>query len=173
MQSRADGLDRQIKLVRALVALNFRFRDLCDHLDIVPCMGILLCGPTGASASFLAEALTNDIRATLYDIQGSEVTRQGYGESEWILRDVFAEAEKNAPAIVLIDGIDFIAPSRQKSIREGMGKGLLATLLALMDRIRSSRGVIVIGTTNSIKDIDPVLRQPGRFEEEICIGDAN
>jgi transitional endoplasmic reticulum ATPase len=173
MQQGEDGLDKKVSQLKALVALNSRFRDLCDHLGIIPPMGILLCGSPGVCASFLAEALTNDIRASSYAIHGSEIMSLVYVSGERILRDVFAQAEKNAPSVVLIHEIDFIAPSRQKSGNEGIEQSLVATLLTLMDRIRSSRGVIVIGTTDFIKDIDPVLRQPGRFEEEIYIGNSN
>jgi len=91
-----------------------------------------------------------------------------YGESEERLREVFKEAEENAPAIIFIDEIDAIAPKREETHGE-VEKRVVSQLLTLMDG--KSRGkVIVIGATNRPDAIDPALRRPGRFDRELEVG---
>ncbi len=92
-----------------------------------------------------------------------------YGESEARLREVFKEAEQNAPSIIFIDEIDAIAPHRGEVVGE-VEKRVVAQLLALMDGLKSRGQVIVIGATNRPEAIDPALRRPGRFDREIAIG---
>ncbi|RLE91278.1 MAG: AAA family ATPase, partial [Thermoprotei archaeon] len=91
-----------------------------------------------------------------------------YGESEQRLREVFKEAEENAPAIIFIDEIDAIAPKRGEVTGE-VERRVVAQLLALMDGLKSRGQVIVIAATNRPGDIDPALRRPGRFDREIAI----
>jgi transitional endoplasmic reticulum ATPase len=91
-----------------------------------------------------------------------------YGESEERLREVFKEAQENAPAIIFIDEIDSIAPKRSEVVGE-VEKRVVAQLLTLMDGIQERGKVIVIGATNRPDDIDPALRRPGRFDREIEI----
>jgi len=83
-----------------------------------------------------------------------------------ILRKIFEEAEKNAPAIIFFDEIDAIAPKREEVTGE-VERRIVATLLSLMDGLKSRGKVIVIAATNRPNDIDPALRRPGRFDREI------
>jgi SpoVK/Ycf46/Vps4 family AAA+-type ATPase len=86
--------------------------------------------------------------------------------SEANLRKIFEEAEKNAPAIIFFDEIDAIAPKRDEVTGE-VERRIVATLLSLMDGLKSRGKVIVIAATNRPNDIDPALRRPGRFDREI------
>jgi len=86
--------------------------------------------------------------------------------SEANLRKIFEEAEKNAPAIIFFDEIDAIAPKREEVTGE-VERRIVATLLSLMDGLKSRGKVIVIAATNRPNDIDPALRRPGRFDREI------
>src|SRR5262249_14100123 len=90
-------------------------------------------------------------------------------ESEQRLRDVFQQAQQNAPAIVFIDELDSIAPKREEVTGE-VERRLVAQLLALMDGLEPRQNVVVIGATNRIDAIDEALRRPGRFDREIVIG---
>ncbi|RLF09333.1 MAG: AAA family ATPase, partial [Thermoprotei archaeon] len=98
-----------------------------------------------------------------------EIMSKFYGESEERLREIFKEAEENAPSIIFIDEIDAIAPRRGEVAGE-VEKRVVAQLLALMDGLKGRGQVIVIGATNRIDDVDPALRRPGRFDREIPIG---
>jgi transitional endoplasmic reticulum ATPase len=92
-----------------------------------------------------------------------------YGESEEKLRNVFEQAEKNAPSIIFIDEIDSIAPKREEVSGE-VERRIVAQLLSLMDGMSTRGKVVVIGATNRVNAIDPALRRPGRFDREIEIG---
>jgi transitional endoplasmic reticulum ATPase len=92
-----------------------------------------------------------------------------YGESEERLREVFKEAEENAPSIIFIDEIDSIAPKREE-VSGDVEKRVVSQLLTLMDGIQSRGKLVVIGATNRPNAIDPALRRPGRFDREIDIG---
>src|SRR3989440_6694060 len=92
-----------------------------------------------------------------------------YGESEERLREIFKEAQENAPSIIFIDEIDSIAPKREEVTGE-VEKRVVSQLLSVMDGLQSRGKVVVIGATNRINSIDPALRRPGRFDREIEIG---
>jgi transitional endoplasmic reticulum ATPase len=92
-----------------------------------------------------------------------------YGESEEKLRNVFEQAEKNAPSIIFIDEIDSIAPKREEVSGE-VERRIVAQLLSLMDGMSTRGKVVVIGATNRVNAVDPALRRPGRFDREIEIG---
>ncbi len=91
-----------------------------------------------------------------------------YGESEKKIRDIFDEAEKNAPSIIFIDEIDAIAPKREETSGE-VERRVVSQLLTMMDGLKSRGKVIVIGATNRVNSLDPALRRPGRFDREISI----
>ncbi|WP_461863702.1 CDC48 family AAA ATPase, partial [Thermococcus sp.] len=102
-------------------------------------------------------------------INGPEIMSKYYGESEERLREVFREAEENAPSIIVIDEIDAIAPKREEVTGE-VEKRVVSQLLTLMDGLKSRGKVIVIAATNRPDAVDPALRRPGRFDREIEIG---
>jgi len=154
--------------IREIVELPMRHPELFRHLGIEPPKGILLYGPPGVGKTLLAKALANEIGAYFIAINGPEIMSKFYGESEARLREVFAEAEKNAPSIIFIDEIDAIAPKREEVVGE-VEKRVVAQLLALMDGLKERGRVVVIGATNRIDALDPALRRPGRFDREIEI----
>jgi transitional endoplasmic reticulum ATPase len=92
-----------------------------------------------------------------------------YGESEERLREIFKEAEENAPSIIFIDEIDSIAPKREE-VSGDVEKRIVSQLLTIMDGLESRGQLVVIGATNRPNAIDPALRRPGRFDREIEIG---
>ena len=83
-------------------------------------------------------------------------------------RNIFEQAEKNAPSIIFIDEIDSIAPKREEVTGE-VERRIVAQLLSLMDGMSARGKVVVIGATNRVNAIDPALRRPGRFDREIEI----
>ncbi len=92
-----------------------------------------------------------------------------YGESEEQLREVFEEAEENAPAIIFIDELDSIAAKREDAGGD-VERRVVAQLLSLMDGLEERGRVTVIAATNRVDDIDPALRRGGRFDREIEVG---
>jgi transitional endoplasmic reticulum ATPase len=161
-------LEEAKERIREIVELPMKHPELFKHLGIEPPKGILLYGPPGTGKTLLAKALANEIGAYFITINGPEIMSKFYGESEERLRQVFKEAEENAPAIVFIDEIDAIAPKREEVVGE-VEKRVVAQLLTLMDGLKERGKVIVIGATNRPEALDPALRRPGRFDREIEI----
>jgi len=120
----------------------------------------------------LARAVAAESRVHFIHLNGPEIMRKFYGESEAKLREVFEDAARHAPAILFIDEIDAVAPKRAEVVGE-VEKRVVAQLLSLMDGFVSRGQVIVIGATNIPEVLDPALRRPGRFDREIEIGVPN
>jgi len=119
--------------------------------------------------TLLAKAVASETNANFYSIGGPEIMSKFYGESEERLREIFKEAQDNAPSIIFIDEIDSIAPKREEVTGE-VEKRVVSQLLSVMDGLQSRGKVVVIGATNRLNSLDPALRRPGRFDREIEIG---
>ena len=163
------GLDDELDRVREMIELPMRHPELFQTLGIEPPKGVLLHGPPGTGKTLIAKAVANEIDAHFQTISGPEIMSKYYGESEEQLRDVFEEAEENAPAIVFIDELDSIAPKRE-DVSGDVERRVVAQLLSLMDGLEERGRITVIGTTNRVDAVDPALRRPGRFDREIEIG---
>jgi transitional endoplasmic reticulum ATPase len=160
------GLRDVIQKIREMVELPLKKPELFARLGIEPPRGVLLYGPPGTGKTLLAKAVAHETDAHFIAISGPEIMSRYYGESEQRLREIFEEAQKNAPAIIFIDELDSIAPRRSEVTGE-VERRVVAQLLTLMDGLKERRNVIVIGATNRIEAIDPALRRPGRFDREI------
>jgi transitional endoplasmic reticulum ATPase len=163
------GLHEEIQRVREMVELPLRHPELFQRLGIDPPKGVLLHGPPGCGKTLLARAVANESEANFFSINGPEIMSKFYGESEARLREIFQQAQQNAPSIIFIDELDAIAPKREEVTGE-VERRVVAQLLALMDGLSSRGNVIVIGATNRPSALDPALRRPGRFDREIEIG---
>ncbi len=163
------GLSDAIQKIREMVELPLKHPELFERLGIEPPKGVLLYGPPGTGKTLLAKAVANEANAHFIAINGPEIMSKFYGESEERLREIFKEAEDNAPAIIFIDEIDAIAPKREEVVGE-VEKRVVSQLLTLMDGLKSRGKVIVIAATNRPDAIDPALRRPGRFDREIEVG---
>jgi len=162
------GMKDVIEKVREMIELPLKKPELFDRLGIEPPRGILLYGPPGTGKTLLAKAVANESDAHFIAINGPEIVSKYYGESERQLRELFEEAEKNAPAIIFIDELDSIAPKR-KEVQGEVERRLVAQLLTLMDGLKERKNVVVIGATNRVDAVDEALRRPGRFDREIEI----
>src|SRR6056297_2139319 len=162
------GLDDELEQVREMIELPMRHPELFQQLGIEPPKGVLLHGPPGTGKTLMAKAVANEIDAHFSTISGPEIMSKYYGESEEQLREVFEEAEENAPAIVFIDELDSIAPKRGEAGGD-VERRVVAQLLSLMDGLEERGEVTVIAATNRVDAIDPALRRGGRFDREIEI----
>ncbi|HDD39721.1 MAG TPA: AAA family ATPase [Nitrososphaeria archaeon] len=163
------GLHEELQRIREMVELPLKHPELFRHLGIDPPKGVILWGPPGCGKTLIAKAIANETGAHFISINGPEIMSKFYGESEARLREIFKEAEENAPSIIFIDELDAIAPKRSEVTGE-VERRVVSQLLALMDGLKTRGQVIVIGATNRIDAIDPALRRPGRFDREIRIG---
>lgn len=166
------GLNDEIRKVREMIELPLRYPELFERLGVEAPKGVLLHGPPGTGKTLLAKAVASETNANFSSISGPEIMSKFYGESEGRLREIFDNAQENAPSIIFIDEIDSIAPKREEVTGE-VEKRVVSQLLALMDGLQSRGKVVVIGATNRPNALDPALRRPGRFDREIEIGVPN
>src|SRR3954468_2512259 len=163
------GLGDAVSRVREMIELPLRHPELFKRLGVEAPKGVLLHGPPGTGKTLLAKAVANETNSSFYTIGGPEIMSKYHGESEERLRNVFEQAEKNAPSIIFIDEIDSIAPKREEVTGE-VERRIVAQLLTLMDGLEPRQNIVVIGATNRREAIDEALRRPGRFDREIVIG---
>lgn len=163
------GLEKEIQRVREMVELPLRHPELFDQLGIEPPKGVLLHGPPGTGKTLTAKAVANESDAHFQSIAGPEIMSKFYGESEKKLRNIFEEAENNAPSIIFIDELDAIASKREEATGD-VEKRVVSQLLTLLDGLEARGKIIVIAATNRVDAVDPALRRPGRFDREIEIG---
>merc|ERR1711885_62718 len=163
------GCRKQLAAIKEMVELPLRHPGLFKAIGVKPPRGILLFGPPGTGKTLIARAVANETGAFFFLINGPEIMSKMAGEAESNLRKAFEEAEKNAPAIIFIDEIDWIAPKRDKTNGE-VERRIVSQLLTLMDGLKQRAHVVVIDATNRPNSIDPALRRFGRFDREIDIG---
>jgi transitional endoplasmic reticulum ATPase len=166
------GLGDTIGQVREMIELPLKHPELFQRLGIDPPKGVLLHGPPGTGKTHLARAVANEAEAQFFHIAGPEIMGKHYGESEERLREVFQQAQQQAPSIIFIDEIDSIAPKREQVTGE-VERRVVAQLLTLMDGLEPRQNVVIIGATNRLNAIDEALRRPGRFDREIVMGVPN
>lgn len=160
--------------------------ELPRWLGVKPISGILLKGPPGCGKTKLAHAIANETGVPFYKISATEVVSGVSGASEENIRDLFSKAYRTAPSIVFIDEIDAIA-SKRESLQREMERRIVTQLMTCMDESHQSSVapdtepnsgtsgqkpayVLVIGATNRPDALDPALRRPGRFDQEIDLG---
>jgi len=163
------GLKEPIQKLREMVELPMRHPELFERLGIEAPKGVLIYGPPGTGKTLLAKAVASESDANFIHIGGPELVSKFVGESEEKMRQIFKDAEDNAPTIIFMDEIDAIAPKREEVTGE-VERRMVSQLLTLLDGMKARGQVIVIGATNRPNSIDPALRRPGRFDREIEIG---
>ena len=166
------GLTDEIQRIREMVELPLKHPELFHRLNIDPPKGVLFYGPSGTGKTLMAKAVSQESNANFITINGPEIMSKFYGASEGRLREIFREAEENAPTIIFIDEIDSIAPKRVDTSGE-VERRVVSQLLSLMDGLRGRGEIICVGATNRINTIDEALRRPGRFDREIEFGVPN
>ncbi|RHR33749.1 ATP-dependent metallopeptidase FtsH/Yme1/Tma family protein [Eubacterium sp. AF19-12LB] len=134
--------------------------------------GVLLEGPPGTGKTLLAKAVAGEAKVPFFTISGSDFVEMFVGVGASRVRDLFAEAKKNAPCIIFIDEIDAVARRRGT----GMGGGhdereqTLNQMLVEMDGFGVNEGIIVMAATNRVDILDPAILRPGRFDRKVLVG---
>ncbi len=163
------GMEGQVQKVREMIELPMKHPEIFRRLGINPPKGVLLYGPPGTGKTLLAKAVANETQAHFISVSSPGIMSKFVGEAEERIREVFKEAEKNAPSIIFFDEIDAIAPKRDEVVGE-VERRVVAQLLSAMDGMEARGQVIVIAATNRVNSIDEALRRPGRFDREMEIG---
>jgi len=144
-------------------------RDVTARFRLEPPKGILLFGPPGCGKTMLMKALASELGVEMISIKASDLMSKWYGESENKVADLLRTARERAPCILFMDEIDAIAKRRDMYTADDVTPRLLSILLAEMDGIDKSAGVIVVGSTNKPDLIDPALMRPGRLDKIIYV----
>jgi cell division protease FtsH len=133
--------------------------------------GVLLYGPPGTGKTLLARAVAGEAKVPFYSISGSEFVEMFVGVGASRVRDLFAQAKQNAPAIVFIDEIDAVGRQRGAGLGGGNDEReqTLNQLLVEMDGFEANGQVILIAATNRPDVLDPALLRPGRFDRQISV----
>lgn len=132
--------------------------------------GVLLVGPPGTGKTLLAKAVAGEAKVPFYSLSGSDFVEMFVGVGASRVRDLFRQAEENAPCIVFIDEIDAIGKSRDSSMGSNDEREqTLNQLLSEMDGFDPSKGVVILGATNRPEVLDKALLRPGRFDRRIIV----
>ena len=133
--------------------------------------GVLLYGPPGTGKTLLARAVAGEAKVPFYSISGSEFVEMFVGVGASRVRDLFAQAKQNAPAIVFVDEIDAVGRQRGAGLGGGNDEReqTLNQLLVEMDGFEANGQVILIAATNRPDVLDPALQRPGRFDRQISV----
>ena len=133
--------------------------------------GALLVGPPGTGKTLLAKAVAGEAHVPFFSLTGSDFIELYVGVGASRVRDLFKEANKNAPCIIFIDEIDAIGRSRDSKYGGGNEEReqTLNQLLSEMDGFEPAKGILVLGATNRPEILDKALLRPGRFDRRIIV----
>ena len=134
--------------------------------------GALLVGPPGTGKTLLAKAVAGEANVPFFSLAGSSFVEMFVGVGASRVRDLFKEAQKQAPCIIFIDEIDAIGKSRDNGMHGGGNderEQTLNALLAEMDGFDTSKGIIILAATNRPEVLDKALLRPGRFDRRVIV----
>ena len=169
--SKVAGLDEEKEELEEIVDFLKEPKKYINLGARIP-KGVLLEGPPGTGKTLLAKATAGEAGVPFFTISGSDFVEMFVGVGASRVRDLFAQAKKNAPCIVFIDEIDAVARRRGT----GMGGGhdereqTLNQMLVEMDGFGVNEGIIVMAATNRVDILDPAILRPGRFDRKVLVG---
>ena len=131
--------------------------------------GLLLYGPPGTGKTLLAKAVAHESGANFYAASAASFVEMFAGLGAARIRKLFAEARKNAPAIVFIDELDSVGATRTGHGFNREQDQTLNQLLVELDGFDGARQVVVMGASNRLQDLDPALLRPGRFDRQLLV----
>jgi len=162
-----DGVKQEISEVVDFLKMPGRYTAIGARIP----KGILLVGPPGTGKTMLARAVAGEAGVPFFSVSGSDFMEMFVGVGASRVRDLFATARKQAPAIVFIDEIDSIGRKRGAGVGGGHDEReqTLNQMLSEMDGFDPSEGVVLFAATNRPDVLDPALLRPGRFDRQIVV----
>jgi len=161
------GLDDVKKALLDAIQLPLLHEDLLKKYKIRPSKGILLFGPPGCGKTLIAKAAANELNATFIYVSPTDLTSR-YESGAEKLKEIFNRAKENAPAIIFIDEIETLIPSRKFALSDVVGE-----FLTQLDGVKGMKGVLVLGATNEPQYLDPAALRPGRFDKIFYVPPPN
>lgn len=133
--------------------------------------GVLLVGPPGTGKTLLARAIAGEANVPFFTVSGSGFVEMFVGVGAARVRDMFAQAKKNAPCIIFIDELDAVGRHRGAGIGGGNDEReqTLNQILVEMDGFETNEGVIIVAATNRPDVLDPAILRPGRFDRQVVV----
>ena len=160
------GLEAAKREIVRAVYWPLEYADRFERAGIEPPSGVLLYGPPGTGKTLLARAAASLSDANFISVNGPELLNRYVGASERAVRDLFATARENAPAVVFFDEVDAISPKRRGD-DTGAGERVVSQLLTELDGLEPLTDVVVVAATNRRDSIDEALLRPGRIEKAV------
>ena len=163
----ADEAVQELREIKDFLADPKKYQDIGAKIP----KGVLLYGPPGTGKTLLARAVAGEANVPFYSISGSDFVEMFVGVGAARVRDLFAQAKENAPAIVFIDEIDAVGRQRGAGLGGGHDEReqTLNQLLVEMDGFEANGQVILIAASNRPDVLDPALLRPGRFDRQIPV----
>jgi transitional endoplasmic reticulum ATPase len=155
--------------LRESIVVPLLMSDVAKKYGIDPPKGILLFGPPGCGKTLLMKALANELHVEMVTVKCSDIMSKWYGESEGKVAELFRIAKERRPCIIFFDDLEAMAKHRDMYSGDDVTPRLLSIILAEMDGMDQSAGIILVGTTNKPELIDPALLRPGRFDKIIYV----
>ncbi|XP_053203795.1 26S proteasome regulatory subunit 6A-B [Panonychus citri] len=163
------GLDKQIQELIEAVVLPMTHKEKFENIGIQPPKGVLLYGPPGTGKTLMARACAAQTKSTFLKLAGPQLVQMFIGDGAKLVRDAFALAKENAPAIIFIDELDAIGTKRFDSEKAG-DREVQRTMLELLNQLdgfSSQSDIKVIAATNRVDILDPALLRSGRLDRKI------
>lgn len=163
----ADEAVQELREIKDFLAEPKKYQDMGAKIP----KGVLLYGPPGTGKTLLARAVAGEANVPFYSISGSDFVEMFVGVGAARVRDLFAQAKENAPAIIFIDEIDAVGRQRGAGLGGGHDEReqTLNQLLVEMDGFETNGQVILIAASNRPDVLDPALLRPGRFDRQIPV----
>jgi transitional endoplasmic reticulum ATPase len=163
------GLEDVKEDLKESIMVPLLMSDVAQKYGIDPPKGVLLFGPPGCGKTMLMKALANELKVEMVTVKCSDIMSKWYGESETKVADLFRMAKERRPCIIFFDDLEAMAKHRDLYAGDDVTPRLLSIILAELDGMDHSAGIILVGTTNKPEMIDPALLRPGRFDKIIYV----
>jgi len=156
------GLHAEAQALREWLDLGFHHTDLLSRLGTRPTLGILVTGPAGSGKTTLVRAVAADLGASVVRLAAPDVAALEPNAAAARLREALAEAERQAPAVLVVQDVEAVAAREQDTPVE-------TVLFEVVRRVTSSDRVAVVCTSSRPEEVDPRLRRPGMLEREVRV----